>query len=94
MKEKEKVYTEFETRLSKSREGINQLMSKVKEQSNESGQEAPALGTLHARQQEAEKRLEKLSQSDGDDWHRHKEDLHGYLEDIDARLREAFAYFH
>ena len=94
MEEKERVYAEFENRLSKNRETIEQLKSKVEQQIKEPGQMTPSLEAIHARQSEAEKKLEKLSRSDGDGWHRHKNELYDFLEDIDTKLRDALAYFH
>ena len=94
MEEKEKIYAQFVTKISQNRKTIEELKSKVAQRQKEPGQMTPSLEAIHARQSEAEKKLEKLSRSDGDGWHRHKNELYDFLEDIDTKLRDALAYFH
>jgi len=85
----------MDAKLSKTRATINELRIKNEKQlsgADRSG--APSLEDLHAQQAAAEKKLEKLSQTDQENWHRHKSELDHFLEDIDEGLRKALAYYH
>lgn len=95
MEAREKIHAEMKAKLSKTRETINELRIKMEEQrSGDSRTAAPSLDDLHARQDAAERILEKLRQNGRGNWHSHKSDLDRYLEDIDDGLRKALAYFH
>ena len=91
MNEKEKYRAQIEGRLMKFGESLYEITNKM----NQRKADLPDL-KIHPilkKQEAVETKLKILDEADENSWQKYKTELNDLVEDIDADLRKAMAYF-
>jgi len=94
MTDREKTYAQIEARLSQFGQTLNTLRIKTEQRQDKfNGQMRQTLDDLEKQHEKARQRLQAMPSLANADWSSAETDVSNFLEDIDAGLRRALAYF-
>ena len=94
MSEMEKTRAEIEARLTRIGETVNTLRLKAEQQQDKhAGSLGKSLDAIENKRVEVQKSLQETSNFEERDWSAAVDRLSRHLDDIDASLRQALAYF-
>jgi len=94
MTDREKTQAQIEARLRQFGQTISELKVKTeRRQDKYIGQMEQTLDDIEKQHEKVRQRLQTMPSLADDDWSSAENDINGYLEDIDAGLRGAMAYY-
>jgi len=94
MTDREKTQAQIEARLRQFGQTISELKVKAeRRQEKYIGQMDQTLDDIEKQHEKVRQRLQTMPSLADDDWSSAENDISGYLDDIDAGLRGAMAYY-
>ncbi|MGD9329852.1 MAG: hypothetical protein PVJ53_01000 [Desulfobacterales bacterium] len=94
MTDREKNQAQIEARLRQFGQSLSELKLKTEQRRDKfNGQMKQTVDAIEGQHEKARQRLQAMASLGDDDWSAAEGDINRYIDDIDADLRKALAYF-